>query len=106
MTNKELATLLSAKVFNEGEEKEIQSWYVGDLLSFVMGNAPQGAGWFTIMSNVNVLAVATLIDCACVILCEGVQPDEALINRAKQQDVCLLGVTTPIYETITGLLKK
>jgi len=37
MTNKELATLLSAKVFNEGEEKEIQSWYVGDLLSFVMG---------------------------------------------------------------------
>lgn len=106
MTNKQLATLLSATVFCEGEEKEIQSWYVGDLLSFVMGNAPQECCWLTIMSNVNVLAVATLIDCACVILCEGVKPDDALLQRAKQQNVCLLGVNTPIYQTVIDLQQK
>ena len=106
MTNKQLTSLLGANVYCEGEEKEIKSWYAGDLLSFVMGNAPQNCGWFTIMSNVNVLAVATLIDCACVVLCEGVKPDEALINRAKQQGVCLIGVDTPVYETIIALQQK
>ena len=106
MTNKQLVSLLDAKVFCEGKEKEIKSWYVGDLLSFVMSNAPQSCAWFTIMSNLNVLAVATLIDCACIVLCEGVKPDEALLSRAKQQNVCLIGVNTPVYETILALHQK
>ena len=38
-----------------------------------------------------VAAVALMADVACVILSEGVTPDEALLSRAKEQEVNLLG---------------
>ena len=41
-------------------EREIDGVYIGDLLSWVMGRASQDNAWITIMSNINVIAVATL----------------------------------------------
>ena len=38
--------------------------YAGDLLSWVMGRAESGNVWITIMSNINIVAVATLADVA------------------------------------------
>ena len=52
-------------------DREVEGFYAGDLLSWVMGRANAGNVWFTIMSNVNVLAVASLVDLA-VVLAEGV----------------------------------
>ena len=56
-------------------DKEAKGVYVGDLLSWVMSHAVEGDVWITIMSNVNVAAVASLTEAACVILAEGVEPD-------------------------------
>ena len=56
----ELAKILSAKVVNQGEAQEVKGGYCGDFLSHVMAKAPENAAWFTIMSNVNVAAVAHL----------------------------------------------
>ena len=53
-------------------DREIKGVYIGDLLSWVMGRATSGDAWVTIMSNINVIAVAQLTDVACVILAEGV----------------------------------
>ena len=53
-------------------EREINGAYVGDLLSWVMGKAMADNVWITIMSNVNIVAVATLVDVACILLAEGV----------------------------------
>ena len=52
-------------------ERPVEGGYCGDLLSWVMGRAPAGGAWLTIMSNVNVAAVAALADTACVVLAEG-----------------------------------
>ena len=41
--------------------------YAGDLLSWVMSHATAGDAWVTIMSNINVAAVASLTEVACVI---------------------------------------
>ena len=65
--------------------------YAGDLLSWVMGRAREGDCWITIMSNQNVAAVAVLAEVGCVLLAEGVQPDEALRTRAAENGVNLLG---------------
>jgi len=73
--------------------------YVGDLLSWVMGRAATGDAWVTIMSNANVAAVALMTDVACVILSEGVQPDEALLSRAEQQGINLLGSDKSSFDT-------
>ncbi len=53
-------------------DREVEGFYAGDLLSWVMGRANAGNVWFTIMSNVNVLAVASLVDLSAVVLAEGV----------------------------------
>ena len=76
MTVNELAQKLNAEVLSmPSPDSEITGGYCGDLLSWVMGRAQCGNAWITIMSNINVAAVASLSDVACVILAEGVKPD-------------------------------
>ena len=84
-------------------ERPVEGGYCGDLLSWVMGRAPAGGAWLTIMSNVNVAAVASLTDTACVILAEGVIPDAPLLDKAKAQGITLLGTDLPVYDCAVRL---
>lgn len=89
-------------------DKEISGVYVGDLLSWVMGRAKEGDAWVTIMSNVNVLAVASLADTACVIFSENVSLDEDLRKTAVEKGVNLISSSHTTYETaviLSGALK-
>ena len=72
-------------------ERDVRGGYAGDLLSWVMGKAEADDVWLTIMSNPNILAVATLTDVSCVILCEGVVPDAGVTTLAEQKEINLLG---------------
>ncbi|MDR0382045.1 MAG: hypothetical protein LBH86_08660 [Oscillospiraceae bacterium] len=101
MTVAELAARLNAKVLCGTEtalERAVRGVYAGDLLSWVMGRAGAGAAWVTIMSNMNVAAVALLTEVACVVLSEGVAPDEALLARAVREDLALLSTPLPTYD--------
>lgn len=92
MTVKELSAALSLSEFClPAPESAVTGGYSGDLLSWVMSRAQVGDCWVTIMSNVNVCAVALMADTACVLLAEGVTPDAALLEKAKAQGVNLLG---------------
>ena len=71
-------------------DREVTGGYAGDLLSWVMGRADAGDAWVTIMSNANIVAVASLADPSCVILAEGVEPDAGVTERAEAQGVNLL----------------
>lgn len=91
MTVQELTEYLGLSVLHMAEpERPVTGGYTGDLLSWVMGNAQSGDAWVTIMSNNNILAVATLTDCACVILSEGVRPDAGVLALAEQKGINLL----------------
>ena len=79
-------------------EREIDGVYIGDLLSWVMGRAEQGNVWITIMSNINTVAVATLTDASCILLAEGVQPDENALNAAIQKGVNILSTKMTAFE--------
>lgn len=80
-------------------EREIVGAYCGDLLSWVMGRAEQDNAWITIMSNINVLAVATLADVSCIILAEGVCLEADVAASAKEKGVNILTSRLPAYET-------
>ncbi len=84
-------------------DREIDGAYVGDLLSWVMGRAQADCAWITIMSNTNVIAVATLTDVACVIFAEGVTPDEVLTGLAMDKGVNILTSSLPSYEVAVRL---
>ena len=101
MTVAELAQALQYRTFIlSAPETPVTGGYVGDLLSWVMGRATAGAAWVTIMSNANVAAVALMADVACVILSEDVEPDEALLRRAEEQGINLLGSAKSSFATV------
>lgn len=70
--------------------REIAGGYAGDLLSWVMGRAQADEAWVTIMSNNNIVAVASLADVACIVLAEGVQPDDGVAENAAARGVNIL----------------
>ena len=84
MTVRELAKnlCLTVHALPDGD-REISGVYIGDLLSWVMGRADTDEAWITIMSNRNIVAVATLADTACILLAEGVVPDEGVAQRQR-----------------------
>ncbi len=103
MTVQQLIASMNLTVFHlTDSQRAVTGGYVGDLLSWVMGRAGQDCAWLTIMSNQNVAAVALMADVSCVVLTEGVQPDEDLLRRAKEKSVTLLG--TPL-DTFTAACK-
>jgi hypothetical protein len=98
MTVRELKDTLGLTVFALPEpEREAVGGYAGDLLSWVMGRAEPGNVWLTIMSGVNVCAVALLTEVSCVLLTEGVTPDADLLRRAEEHGVNLLGTAESTF---------
>ena len=85
---------------NDGGNKdiEISGCYCCDLLSIAMGNAPKDCIWVTVMNNINTLAVASLAECACIVLACGVVADEAFINKAKEQNITVFSTELPVFE--------
>ena len=84
-------------------DREIEGCYIGDLLSWVMGRAKSGNAWITIMSNINIVAVASLADVSCIILAEGVTLDENVIKTASDKGVNVLSSDKAAYETAIDL---
>ena len=79
-------------------DRVISSGYTGDLLSWVMGKARDTDAWITIMSNINVLAVASLSDVPCVVFAEGVIPDKDIVNAAQQKQINLIASEKSAFE--------
>jgi len=55
------------------------------------------------MSNINVIAVATLADTACVILAENVELPEDIRTQAENKGINVLKSPLPTYETAVKL---
>ena len=101
MTVAQLAEVFSAQIKDVSEEacnRLVADVYLCDLLSWVIGRAQKDSAWITIMSNQNVAAVALLAEVSCVLLAEGVQPDDSLITKAREQDIPVLSIDLPAYE--------
>ncbi|MBO4553531.1 serine kinase [bacterium] len=107
MTVAEFAKKYSLEVLSlPAPEREIKGGYMGDLLSWVMGRAKADQAWITIMSNQNIIAVATLIDFACIILAEDVRLEENLIETAKTKGVNILTTKLPAFEVACEICKE
>ena len=86
-------------------DREVVGAYVGDLLSWVMGKASADNAWITIMSNINIVAVASLADLSCIILAEGVTLDEDVKAAAEAKCINVLASKNSAFDiaiTISG----
>ena len=78
--------------------REVSGAYVGDLLSWVMGRAGKDSAWITIMSNVNVAAVAVLAEISMIILAENVRPDADFLKRAQTEELNVYTSPLSVYD--------
>jgi len=107
MTIENVCRVLSAEKINIVDEtRKLSTGYAGDLLSFVMGRAPADCVWFTVMTNVNVCAVAALAEIGLVALCEGSEPMPGFTEKAKEQNINVIKTDFDIYTAIKRVLDE
>lgn len=80
---------------------DIQSLFASDLLSHVMGNASEGSALITVLNNINVLGVASLLDMSCVIFSHGVKINDAIIKKSNELGIPLLSTK---LSTVSAIL--
>lgn len=108
MTVSDLIEDKSFEILNAGEHTdcEITTPYCCDLLSIAMGNAPAGCAWCTVMGNMNTLAVASLTEAGCVILCGSTAAPDAMITKAGTEGITLLRTPEPVFDTALAIYRK
>lgn len=84
-------------------DNEISGAYAGDLLSWVMGRAQEGNIWVTIMTNINVVAVASLFGASAVVVCDGCEISDDIIETANSKFVNIYRSQKPLFETCTDI---
>ncbi len=84
---------------------EVTGGFCGDLLSWVMSRAKKGDVWFTVIGNINTLAVASLVEMSAVVLCHGVQPDGEFTAKAAEQRINVFTTDEPVFESAAKLAK-
>lgn len=106
MTVRDLIAPLELEVLCEGDlNRPVDGGYCGDLLSWVMGRAPAEHAWFSVMGNVNAIAVCVLADLPCLILCENAALDDAARERASTEEITVLRSSKDAF-TLAVMLSK
>ena len=106
MTVRDMARSLGLEAFCLCDgEREVSGGYAGDLLSWVMGRAEEGQVWITIMTNLNILAVATLSGISGILLSENVEIDSGVIKKAEEQGINIIRTAMSTYEAALALGK-
>ena len=81
-------------------DTEVTGGYASDLLSYVMARAKEGDVWVTMQSHVNVVAVASLVNLAGVIITEGTRPEPATLEKANQEGIPILATQLTTYDVV------
>ena len=99
----EIKDALALTALADVPDREVTGVYAGDLLSWVMSHASADDAWVTIMSNPNVIAVATLVDVACVILTECVTLEDDVLALAKGKGVTVFTTEKSTFEVCRAI---
>ena len=99
MTVAELTKTLGLEVACEvNMEQEIKGCCVCDLLSHVMANGVHQGAWITVQTHVNVIAVASLLELACILVPQRIEIDPLTLEKAKEEGIAILTGELTAYE--------
>jgi len=77
--------------------------YCCDMLSWAMSRLDGTFCWFTILNSINVVAVASLSGCACIVLTENVTMDEEVLTKARNENICICVSEESTFEAAARL---
>ena len=106
MKVKELTTLEDLRLINDGDlDNSVNGIFSCDLLSHVMGHAKENQILITVLNNINVIGVASLLDLSCVIFSHNTKVNEDALAKATELEIPLF-VTRLSTAEVTVLLSK
>lgn len=79
-------------------ESDVSGCFACDLLSLAMSSVEKGNIWITVQTNVNILAIASLTEASCIIVANSMNISDAVIDKAKEEKICLLRSDNGVYE--------
>ncbi len=103
MTTGELIQNTGWKPLTEIQDGTVSSAYICDLLSWVMAHAQNGTAWVTVQAHLNVVAVASLTGCACVIIPENIAVSQEVLDAARDKGVTMLSAPCSSYGAARAL---
>jgi serine kinase of HPr protein (carbohydrate metabolism regulator) len=84
-------------------DRPVAGGYVADLLSCAMKRAKKDMVWVTLQSHVNIVAVASLLELAAVVITEESRPNEETLERAEVEGVVLIVTPKTSYTIVAEL---
>jgi len=88
---------------DSGIENDVHGIFASDLLSHVMGFANEKNILVTVLNNINVLGVASLLDLSCVIFAHNITVNEKVINKSNELNIPLIRTKLSTSETVITL---
>ena len=85
---------------DSGINNNITKLFASDLLSHVMGHAGEGNTLITVLNNINVLGVASLLDMSCVIFSDGVKVNDGIITKANELQIPIIKTKLSTVDTV------
>jgi hypothetical protein len=89
-------TLITPEVSVKGIQ--VKAGYSCDLLSWVLAHGESGMAWVTVMTHLNVVAVAMLMEMACIIVPEGIRMEDASLQKAREEGSPVFSSAMTAYE--------
>ena len=83
--------------------RSVAGGYASDLLSCAMKGTKEDYLWVTLQSHLNIVAVASLVNLAGVIITEGNRPDGETVSRAVKEGVLLLATPKTTFTAVGEL---
>lgn len=100
MTVQDLITITGAQNMTPTTDltAEVSCGYTCDLLSWVMAHGEAGMAWITVQTHMNVIAVASLMEMAAVIVPEGIAMEDNSLVKAMEEGITVLQSNLTAYE--------
>lgn len=91
---------------NGNMNQNISDMYTCDLLSWVMGKVrKEDVVLLTVLKSMNAVAIASLLNLSAIIFCEGVTPDQTIIDKANDENINIFVSNKTSCETAIDMYK-
>lgn len=97
------ALTLTVRAGQAGLNAEVTGGYAADLLSCAMAGARKGNVWVTLQGHLNVIAIASLIELAGIIVTEGKPIPQETLAKAEEEHIPILSTPMTTFEVVGRL---
>ncbi|OQB12232.1 MAG: DRTGG domain protein [Firmicutes bacterium ADurb.Bin193] len=84
-------------------DREVTGCYIGDILTRVLSHAKPCDAWITVQTGAEITKVAAATDVACIIIPEGITVDVAVVEKADENGIIILGSCLDSYGLAVGI---